>query len=168
MLLRQAVPGDETAVAAVHVRSWQRAYRGILPEQYLDGLRPEDRAARYTFANPGPGRPSTVVAVEQDVICGFATFGPSRDLDRQNSGKIYAIYVDPALWGTGIGRALMNDARGRLGHQGFDDGLLWVLVGNERAERFYRIDGWRSDGLRRTKEVHGIEVDEVRFTRGLP
>ena len=168
MLLRHAVPGDKTAVAAVHVRSWQVAYRGLLPEQYLDGLRPEERAARYTFADPGPGRPLTVVAVEQGVICGFATFGPSRDLDRQNAGEIYAIYVEPASWGTGIGRELMGDARGRLGQQGLEDGHLWVLVGNERAERFYRIDGWRSDGSRRTEEVHGIEVDEVRYTRGLP
>ncbi len=50
MLLRPAEPADAMAVARVHVRSWQAAYRGLLPDAYLDGLRPEDRAARYDFA----------------------------------------------------------------------------------------------------------------------
>jgi hypothetical protein len=42
---------------------------------------------------------------------------------------------------------------------------LWVLVGNDRAARFYRADGWISDGTRRVTEVHGLVVDEVRYDR---
>ena len=53
---RLAVPGDEQAVAVVHVRSWQVAYRGLMPDEYLDGLRPQDRADRYTFADQGNTR----------------------------------------------------------------------------------------------------------------
>ena len=41
--LRRAVPGDENEVAEVHVRSWQVAYRGLLPDAYLDALRPAGR-----------------------------------------------------------------------------------------------------------------------------
>jgi hypothetical protein len=44
MFLRPAEPSDASAVARVHVRSWQAGYRNLLPDQYLDGLRPEDRA----------------------------------------------------------------------------------------------------------------------------
>jgi hypothetical protein len=36
-------------VARAHVRSWQAGYRGllqVLPDAYLDGLRPEERPAR--------------------------------------------------------------------------------------------------------------------------
>lgn len=43
-----------------------------------------------------------------------------------------------------------------------------VLVRNERAKRFYRLDGWRPDGQRRDEEVHGITVDELRYHRPLP
>jgi len=57
MLLRPAQPADAAAVARVHVRSWQVAYRGLLPDEYLDGLQPEDRAPHYTFGDRGPGRP---------------------------------------------------------------------------------------------------------------
>jgi len=167
MLLRRAVPGDELAVAGVHVRSWQKAGRGLLPDQYLDELRPEDRAARYSFGDDEPGRPVTVVAVDQDVVRGFVTIGPSRDTDRERSGELFALYVDPDSWGLGIGRALMNEARGRLTRLSFEEAILWVLVGNERAERFYRVDGWLLDGARRLDEVHGVTVDEVRYHRML-
>lgn len=39
------------AVARVHVRSWQVAYRGLIPDGYLDRLCPEDRAVRYDFTH---------------------------------------------------------------------------------------------------------------------
>ena len=42
MNLRPAVPDDAMAVARVHVRAWQAAYHGLMPEDYLAGLRPED------------------------------------------------------------------------------------------------------------------------------
>jgi GNAT superfamily N-acetyltransferase len=165
VLLRPADPADSNEVAGVHVRSWQVGYRGILPDEYLDGLRAEDRASRYTFADLDPSRPATIVAVGQGAICGFATTGPAREADVRGSGELYALYVDPARWGEGVGRALMAAAREHLAHAGFTEAVLWVLVGNERAERFYRIDAWVPDGSRRNTEVWGAAADEVRYRR---
>jgi GNAT superfamily N-acetyltransferase len=96
----------------------------------------------------------------------FATVGPCRDAD--GSGELYALYADPDHWGTGAGRILIADARARLAADHFGTAVLWVLAGNERAERFYRQDGWTRDGTRRRAEVWGIEVDEVRYERPLP
>lgn len=39
MRLRPAQPEDALAVARVHVRSWQAAYRGLLPDDHI-GRRP--------------------------------------------------------------------------------------------------------------------------------
>ena len=61
----------------------------------------------------------------------------------------------------------MEDARTRLQRAGFRDAQLWVLVGNDRAQRFYRADGWSPDGTRRRDEIYGVDVDEVRFRRSL-
>jgi len=61
MLLRPAEPADAMGVARVHVRSWQAAYRGLLPDAYLDGLRAEDRAQRYRFASEDVRDPATVL-----------------------------------------------------------------------------------------------------------
>ncbi|GAC1604527.1 MAG: GNAT family N-acetyltransferase [Acidimicrobiales bacterium] len=163
MLLRRAQVGDEAGVASVHVRSWQVAYRGLIDQGYLDGLRPEDRARSYTFDGTAELAPVTVLAVEAGVIRGFVTTGASREEDLAPSGEVCAIYVDPGSWGLGIGKALMASARATLRHQGHTDASLWVLVGNARADRFYRSDGWLPDGSRRRVPVHGIEVDEVRY-----
>lgn len=62
MLLRPAEPADAMAVAYVHVRAWQVAYRDLLPADYLASLKPEDRAQRYTFGGTDPRQPMTTVA----------------------------------------------------------------------------------------------------------
>ena len=64
LTVRSAEPEDATAVAEVHVRSWQIGYRGLVADAYLDGLRAEDRARTYVFGSDDPDLPSTLVAVE--------------------------------------------------------------------------------------------------------
>ncbi len=167
-LLRLAEPDDALPVARVHVRSWQVAYRGLLPDEYLDGLRPEERARHYTFGNRDPNQPATVIALMQETICGFATTAPARDPEARGSGELCALYVDPDRWGRGIGAALLAEACDRLVKQGFSEALLWAMNGNERALQFYRNHGWFTDGTRRTAKVWGITVDEVRCRRTLP
>jgi GNAT superfamily N-acetyltransferase len=164
--LRRATVGDELEVARVHVRSWQVGYRGLLPGSYLDELRPEDRAARYTFGGGLPHGPYTVVAVVDGAIRGFASV--SVDGSDRDAGELLALYVDPAWWRRGVGRALIREGRSLLAERGFDAAILWLLVGNGRGERFYRADGWGPDGARRQDEVWGITVDEMRFARRLP
>ncbi|HVC69691.1 MAG TPA: GNAT family N-acetyltransferase [Acidimicrobiales bacterium] len=166
--VRRARDDDAAAVAAVHVRSWQVGYGGLLPADYLDGLRPEDRMGRYRFGATDADAPVTLVATEGDVICGFATTGPSPDAETAGCGEVLALYVDPGAWGRGVGRRLICDARTALVGRGFGDAVLWVLVGNARAERFYVADGWGADGGRRRQEIWGVAVDEVRYRRAVP
>src|SRR6267378_3827093 len=64
MLIRPAVPDDAIGVARVHVRSWQAGYRKLLPDDYLDRLRPEERAQRYNFGSLDPRQPATIIAAE--------------------------------------------------------------------------------------------------------
>jgi GNAT superfamily N-acetyltransferase len=155
------------AVARVHVRSWKVAYRTLMPQEYLDQLRPEDRAAHYDFATVDPAKPHTIVAAEGDSILGFATTMPSRSEDLSGYGELVALYVDPEHWGRGIGLALVQAARAHLVEAGFREAMLWVLVGNVRAERFYENDKWIADGTRQTEVVWGISLDGLRYTRDL-
>ena len=155
------------AVAGVHVRSWQAGYRGLLPDAYLDGLRAEERAERYNFASGDARAPATMLATDGETICGFATTAPARDSDLSEYGELFALYVDPEWWGRGVGAALISSARGRLRELGFRNAALWLLAGNARAERFYRLDGWLPDGLGRTDTVWGVTVNEVRWRRPL-
>jgi GNAT superfamily N-acetyltransferase len=167
MLLRPAIPDDAIAVARVHVRSWQAAYRTLLPDSYLDQLRPEDRAQTYDFAGHDPLVPRTVVATEDGLIRGFATTRASSEPDLTNYGELCALYVDPDYWGRGLGVALVSAARSHLSSLGFRHAILWILAGNVRGERFYQIDGWAPDGQRKTDSMWGVTVSEVRYQREL-
>ncbi len=154
-------------MARVHVRSWQAAYRSLLPADYLNNLRPEDRVQTYDFASPDPLKPQTIVASEDESILGFATTMPSRESDLKDYGELCALYVHPDLWGRGIGVALVPAARANLFELGFRNAVLWILAGNLRAHRFYQIDCWEPDGVRKTDSIWGVTVDEVRYQRVL-
>lgn len=167
MNIRPAKPNDALAVARVHVRAWQVAYRGLMPDAYLQRLRPEDRAQRYDFASLDPARPRTLVAIEADTILGFATISPARDEDAAGQGELCALYVEPDCWGRGIGRALASAACAELYRLEFRRAVLWVVAGNARAERFYRADRWVADGLRRPHQVWNVTVETARYGRAL-
>jgi ribosomal protein S18 acetylase RimI-like enzyme len=162
--VRPATVADAPAMGRVHIRAWQAAYRGQMPEDYLDGLRPEDRAAYWDGVLRREGRRGAVLVAERagEVVV-FAAAGPSPD--PEGAGELYAIDVDPAHWGTGAGRALLGAARAELAGMGFDETVLWVLPANARARRFYEIAGWVADGTERTSEVFGVTVPEVRYRR---
>ena len=68
--LREARVGDEAAVADIHVRAWQEAYRRLIPDEFLDALDPEDRARTYTFESDDPDAPTTLLAVQTGEDCG--------------------------------------------------------------------------------------------------
>ena len=165
--IRPARAEDAAEVAGVHVRSWQVGYKGLLPPAYLEALDPAERAARYRFEDPDPDRPATLVAVEADRIVGFATTGQTGEGGVPGAGELLALYVDPPSWGQGVGRGLIGAARDQLRSRRCSEAVLWVLVGNERAESFYRRDGWSADGTQRRDEVWGITVDEIRYRRSL-
>ncbi len=154
--LRPAVPADVLPVATIHVRAWQEAYRGLMPADYLAHLRPEDRAARYTFGRPDG--PQTTVALRDGLVLGFATIlGP----------ELAALNVDPTAWRTGIGTALLVHARASIAATGAPAAHLWMLVGNTRAQRFYARDGWHLTTTVRQATVWGTSVEEVELRRPL-
>ena len=167
MLLRPAQPPDALAIARVHVRSWQRGYRGILPDNYLNQLHPEDRAEKYDLTNADPSHPHTIVAVSGNIMHGFATTAPSHEPDLPSHGELTALYVDPHSWGLGVGVALVTAARAHLVSLGLHQAYLFTLVDNLRAQRFYKSDQWFPDGLRRIDIVWNTAVDVLRYQRTL-
>jgi ribosomal protein S18 acetylase RimI-like enzyme len=110
VMVRPATLADAPAMGQVVVRAWQAAYRGQLPEDYLDGLRAEERAAYWDGVLRGEHGPGVILVAERDgEVVGFAAAGPSPD--PQGAGELYAINVDPDHWGGGAGRALLGAGR---------------------------------------------------------
>jgi GNAT superfamily N-acetyltransferase len=170
--VRPATLADADGIGLVHVRSWQSAYRGKMPRDYLDGLDPARRseAWRHIMEQTRPSRGGVlVVAAQGGEIAGFASFGPSRDgdTDPRVTGEVYAIYAAPDAWGTGTGRALMGSAVTELARLGYADAILWVLDTNDRARRFYARAGWDEDGAHKTDASLGFDIAEIRYRRTL-
>jgi GNAT superfamily N-acetyltransferase len=168
-MVRDARPEDAGAIARVHTKSWQVGYAHAFPAEALANISTERRRenmARWI----GSERPRTAVLVAETegAVVGFASVGPSRDHDSGSAGELYAIYVEPASWGAGIGQQLIAAAEERLRVAGFPEATLWVLGDNPRARRFYEAAGWALDGATK-QEVHlGVEVTEVRYRKRLP
>jgi len=170
-LIRAAGVKDAPRIAVVHVRSWQGAYRGLLPQAYLDGLDPAHRVGRWerSLAEADVASTGVLVADVAGTVLGFVGYSPSRDGDADPSrvGEIGAIYLLPSAWGEGIGRQLMDAALQRLAEAGFDWVTLWVLDSNVRARRFYEASGWSPDGALKRDESRGFPITQVRYRRSL-
>jgi ribosomal protein S18 acetylase RimI-like enzyme len=169
LTIRRAKLGDADRIGAIQVCAWQAAYRGVMPDAYLDELNADDRAAywrRQVLALLSGQR--LKVIVDEGVVVGFAAAGPEHDGRAADIGELYAINLDPQVWGRGLGRALLRDVTAELAGLGYREAVLWVVPQNDRARRFYESEGWRDDQVRREDEVFGVVVPEMRYRRPLP
>jgi GNAT superfamily N-acetyltransferase len=172
MEVRPAYRADVRRIAEIHVWSWQAAYKGLLPEDFLDALDPaagldrREEAIMLIDWNRG----GILVAADGDEVCGFANFGPTRDDDADDSqiGEVRAIYLVPEVWGKGFGRQLMAAALERLAQAGFAEATLWVLDTNTRARTFYHAAGFQLDGAVKYDDTRGFRLREIRYRRILP
>lgn len=161
--VRRAVPEDAAAIAAVHVRTWQVAYRGLIPDQVLDGLSVLQRETTWREALTAEEGPAVYVAVEDGAVVGFcAVAAPAPELDADEAAaELGAIYVDPDAWRRGVGTALMDRSLRDLRAGGWRWVSLWVLAGNRPARDFYARFGFEPDGAEMTHEDSGAK--EVRL-----
>ncbi len=162
--IREAIAADARACAEVHVEGWRWAYRGLLPDAYLDRLSVEDRERMWREGFEAPGGRVAWVAEAGGRVVGFCVTGPSEDADAdRGTAEVYAIYLLPEVVGTGVGRRLFEHAVDDLRRRGFRTATLWVLEANERARRFYERAGWRTDGAVNQERIDRANLPTVRY-----
>lgn len=167
-MIRPATVGDAGDIARIHVETWRQAYKGIVPDSYLDGLSVERRAENWgkTLAESTAG---TLVAVDaKGGVVGWVSFGASRDEDGRGGGEVYAVYLQASEWGKGIGRELMAAAERGLAERGYSAFTLWVLELNSRTRRFYDKASYQPDGAKKTILLGGKELVELRYWKSAP
>jgi ribosomal protein S18 acetylase RimI-like enzyme len=161
--IRPATTTDAEAIARVDVASWRGAYSEILPDSYLASLDVTERAGLWRTAVIARGT-QVFVAEDEEGICGFTSVGPSRDEDAELGDlEIYAIYLHPRAWGTGVARDLMLTVLDGLPPG--TDVSLWILEGNDRAQHFYRRHGFQPDGTERIDDIGGRPLKQLRFRK---
>ncbi len=132
MTLRRYQPRDEDAAVALWLRSWQAAYPSLNFAERLDWWRARWRNELV------PSASITIAEAEgakEPEIIGFVTVDP-------RSFYLDQIVVAPEHWASGVGTALITEAK-RLSPAGLD---LDVNTDNARAVRFYQKNGFSITG----------------------
>lgn len=95
------------------------------------------------------GFPRGTLVYDDGAVKGFVTV---------DGDEIRRLFVEPCLWGRGIGHALLTEAMAKGGRR------LWALEKNVRAIRFYERHGFRLTG--RKKPVDDTEETLVEMALG--
>ncbi len=163
---RQATVEDAKGIADVHVSSWQKTYKGIVPEKVLEEMKATiDKKAdswKKQLSETPPSR-QVFVAEADDTIIGFVAFGILRDEDEQE-GEIYAVYIHPDHLKQKHGKTLFKIAEQKLVEDGYKKAYVSVLKDNMNAREFYTSV---NENVKVTKEfttdIGGKILDQIQY-----
>ena len=161
--IRIAEAGDEHAIASVHIKSWQEAYHGLIPQDYLDALPSEfeSRVKMWTNLLANPQRWAWV-AENGNGIVGFVLFGPPRDPHREGFIELGAIYLLASEKGKGTGFSLLSAGFNKMRDLGFKKSYCWVLENNPTI-KFYERSGAKFSGQAKDDEIGGKHFKELAY-----
>jgi ribosomal protein S18 acetylase RimI-like enzyme len=153
---RFAGSSDAGGIAALHVDSWRRHYRGAYSDAFLDGDVTDDRLAVWAdrLRAPDPGR-HTIVAESGGELVGFAH--TVFDDDPSWGALLDNLHVASANKRRGVGSRLLALTAQAVTERAGRTGLyLWVLEQNVDAQAFYRARGGSLVGRRLASPPGGI------------
>ncbi len=161
-IIRRARPADAEAVARIYVESWRDTYPLVLPARLLSNMTVGGQSARWRNAIAIAAREAVYVAEDdKGRLLGMTSMGRARDSGLGYDSEIYTLYVDPAVTGRGIGRALLAGAFSALSERGHTRCVIWAHAGNP-ARFFYERMGGRLVA-ERTTSMMGVPVPEAAF-----
>lgn len=159
MLVRRYQRDDDNqAIASIYAKSWKSAYRGILPQEYLDNVNSQkwmnifEDTSRQMF-----------LAIQNETIIGVITCSKARDDRWFDWGEIVSIYLLPDYYHHGIGTKLLQVALQELINQGYKQIYLWVLEENQSAIAFYKKNGFKESKEIVQVNIGGRLVNEIRL-----
>lgn len=152
---------DLRMISGIYEQSWKFAYRGILPQAFLDSI-PAGRWADNIVRKDV----KTLCLLENLRMVGTASICQSRWAEYPDFGEIVSIYLLPECMGRGLGTALLQRCIAELRATGFDRILLWVLEENARARRFYEKNGFVCAEVYREDCIGGRALREVLYCCG--
>ncbi len=156
-MVRPFEEGDLASVGRVHALSRRAAYDGLVPAHALAEVTPESQVEVWR-ERMSLDDTTVLVAKQDDVVVGFVSL-----LRTPDGTELDAIHLLPEVVGTGAGSALMAAAVGQARTLGLETLHLFVVAGNERAQAFYRRNGWQLIGPAGTHDLGGVEVEIVRY-----
>ena len=165
IVIRSVESKDAAQIAEVHVKTWQCAYKGQIPDKYLDSLSIQKRTKSWKKQIEEPQRGiHTLVAEIDSLVVGWCTVGINDDEDASpKTGRLFGIYVHPDFMGKGCGTKLMENGLNLLKQDGYKKATLWVLDTNEKAREWYESKGWKIEGKTKIDKRDNFDLKETRY-----
>lgn len=138
MIIRAANNSDLTAIANIHIESWQDSYSEVFSPEVMNGkIIPSLKEHWQNIAIENDD--VVLVAADKDIIGFIAVWcRPIPFIDN--------LHVKPSHRSIKVGTLLMESAAEALIMKGKRSGYLWVFNSNERAIRFYKkLGGVQTD-----------------------
>jgi len=164
VLIHKAGETDLAGAAQVLIDTWRSTFRGIVPDDFLDGLSYPDAEARLRrrLESATHGDCMYVAEADDGQIVGLATGGKSRFDLAPFSGEVRALYVLPSHQRQGLGKSLIHELVTNLARDGFSSVVICVLRENTNARRFYETIGGQP-AEERLINVGGRDLDEITY-----
>lgn len=173
ILIRLATHADAPDMGNIHARSWEAAYRDIVPAEYIRRKSPT-RAALWDRILSAENHTHFII-LSDGVAAGMMTVGPPQleDVEIKNDAgiddsfwELHGIYLHPDYYRRGIGTAALEFAAELARAAGKRNMLLWVFEENKNAIRFYQKCGFAADGASKIYNC-GKEMNCIRMIKSL-
>lgn len=161
---------DAPGIAQVQVAAWRQEYAGVLPNEVLDSFDAEQFTAawRGSLTRPADARNRVLVALERNLVRGFAVTAPAADPDADPvaDGEISEIVVHPDHGRAGHGSRLLHACVDTLRADRFVRATYWLRSTDDARRAFLEESGWAADGAHRELDLHddgSVRVKQVRL-----
>ena len=149
---------DRLAISKVYEESWKYAYKGIVPQDYLDSISEGQWASHIEHTDR-----KNLVMFQEGIIIGTSGFGKSRMAEMNGFGEIISLYFLPEYMGKGYGRLLLQAVVSELKKMGLGKMFLWVLEENRNARYFYEKCGFVQTERCLFSDIGGRKLKEVQY-----
>lgn len=173
--IRQATVADALTISRIYAQSWKSAFRGQVPDTYLDRL-PENHWVPFFEKHLSNGSlfAKLIYDCQNQTAIGAVAYGAARQelpaggqivgksLDYSAFGEIASLYLLPQYYAKGYGRELLEAVQQEC-MQTYAGLYLWVLRENERAKAFYQKLGFCPTEEACLCEIDGKQLTDIRY-----
>ena len=164
--IRKATLNDANTISNIYALSWKSAYKGIIPQKYLDELKSDFWVP--TFENWIKDNIITAQLIyENELPVGCIAYSKSRDDKFADWGEIVSIYLLPDYFRKGYGQKLLQAAIVDMKIKGYKNCYLWVLKENISAREFYESNGFICNNDECTCKIMQKQLVDVRYILAL-
>ena len=134
MNIREYRESDRQEIAKIYTGNWQKTYRGLLPDAFLEKMNPEDAAVKWNDYVRIPGQ-GIFVAEESGTVAGFAAYRP--DENDEHALYLDSLHVAEEMRGQGTGTALIRTVGRYAANNNYVRMTIRIVRGNDAARALY-------------------------------